>query len=143
MPNVVLMPSNIVSTVGSFSDVTGLGFAIGANESWIVEFNLLLIGSTSGMAFQLTGPAGTSRVLICAEGHTSSATTWLTYDAHTAFGQQTASYCYFGSNTGLVNIRAAIVNGSNAGNVQLQFACANPGQTNTVVNGSMMRAVKV
>lgn len=131
-----------VSTSSStMANVTGLSFAIGANQVWTVEFALYATGSLNGMTFQLTGPASPTNLLIFNQGDTTGVTLVST-DAQTAFGTPTQAYIA-GVFSGLVVIRATIENGANAGTVQLQFASAVNTQTNIVKRGSYMSARRV
>src|ERR1044071_2914877 len=61
------------SSSSTFSDVTGLSFAVGAGENWTAEITLHAISGSSGqgLKFRVSGPAAGS-VLITLVGTGSS-----------------------------------------------------------------------
>lgn len=102
----------------TFGDVTGLSFAIGANETWIFQFVLHTITVTAaGIKFTLTGPAAPTA----------------TRYGLVLFGSSVVSdVAAFGSSAIWLNgpngtdtnvlLSGIIRNGANAGTVQLQAA---------------------
>lgn len=133
--------SDVTTTSSTQANVTGLSFAIAANEVWTAEFALVCTGTGTGMAFQLTGPSSPTNVLIFTQGSTISASVF-SGDGQAAFSTPTQAYVA-GAFNGVVVMRATIENGANAGTVALQFAAATNTQTEKVLRGSYMVANRV
>jgi len=115
--------SDWTSSSTTFTDVTGLSFAVEANGNYTAELVLYCIGGSSGqgLKFKVTGPASPTSVLIAILGNTSSNSSFQT-EIQTSFSATPASqaYCAGSSVTGMVRIRITVINGANAGTVQLQ-----------------------
>lgn len=118
----------------TYSPVAGLSFAIGAGERWMAVFDLLLLGSIAGMTFQITGPASPSSVNWSVFGNSSSATAFNSECVTESPSYPTTANAYSSNFNGFVRIYFLIVNGSNAGTVQLNFASvAQPNKTQSAV----------
>lgn len=132
------------NNVTSYANVTGLSFAIGANEIWSVEFNIAITtsGAAAGILFQVTGPASPTDLNINAFGDTSLVA--VSSSNATAFSTPTGAFGSTALSGGTVRIVACINNGANAGTVQLQ-AAANAASlsTNSVLRDSYMVARKM
>jgi hypothetical protein len=129
------------NTLGT-NALTGLGFAIGANESWTVEWNLTVTGSTAGMKFDVTGPASPTDLRVSVLGNTSAITA-ISAETITAFSTASAAYVLYATTSGQVRIVACINNGANAGTVQLRFGAATNTQSNSVLLNSYMTARRI
>ena len=132
------------SSSTSFSDVSGLAFAVGAGESWTAEIVLHAISGTSGqgLKFRVAGP-GAGSVLIAIQGTGSSGSTAIECEVQTAFSVASPAKTFvLGSNlTGVVRIHLVIVNAS-AGTVQLQANNSGGGNTVTIKANSDLVARK-
>lgn len=105
-----------------FGDVTGLSFAIAANETWAFEVRLKQIGtSVANAKYTFTGPAAPTGVMF---GVMSGITPTVSNNqAAVAFGTAVDANLPGTSNTEiLIMISGCVRNGANAGTVQLQFA---------------------
>lgn len=61
VPKIIRKTSDqvVVNNSTSMTDVTGLSFAVGANEVWFVECYLIVVGTTAGdIKTTFSGPAG-------------------------------------------------------------------------------------
>lgn len=147
--------ADINASTGTFS------FPIGASEVWLVDYWMeVAFGGTGGVKFQITGPAAPTAVYITgkhtvqvADTGTNRNLAHIPFTAGTAFSAafaDVASSAALGS-TGqylqgavtLVEARARIINGANAGTVTLQAAQNNANSTTTLGLGSLMRAERI
>jgi hypothetical protein len=126
------LASDWTSATSTFSDVSGLSFAVGAGENWTAEIALHAISGSSGqgLKFRVNGP-GAGSVLIGIQGTGSSGSTQMECELQTAFGvaSPTKIFCLGSSLAGFIRIHITITNAS-AGPVQLQ--ANNASNTNTV-----------
>jgi hypothetical protein len=78
--------SDWTSSSSSFSDVTGLSFAVGAGENWTAEIILHAISSSAGQGFKfrVSGP-GAGSVMIAIFGTATSTSTSIDCEVQTAF----------------------------------------------------------
>lgn len=120
----------------SFSNVTGLSFAVAANSNYSVTCQILwqTDTATGGPKVQWTGPAAATAV--AASLHSAVTTTTYIDATATAFSSPMADS---GTVTTATNFNSIVtlglLNGANAGTVQLQ-AAANGIGTLTIQNGS-------
>lgn len=109
------------STSTTFSDVTGLSWAIGANENWTADVSIYGIGfSGSGIKLRVTGPAFPASVLITMLGNTSSATAFGNEFQNAFSAAPTIAWVNGVGVNGVIRMRIVVINGTNAGTVQLQ-----------------------
>src|SRR5436190_8519972 len=112
------MVGDWTSSSSSFSDVSGLSFAVGAGESWTAEIVAHVISGSSGqgLKFRVTGP-GASGVMLAMMGPGSSGT--LECEVQTAFSvaSPAKTFCSGSSLTGVMRIHLVVANASAAGNV--------------------------
>lgn len=129
--------ANVTVAATTFTDVTGLGFAVGANEVWTAEFEVDFTSTAGGLKVQLTGPAAPALVALTAVGTTTGVTAF-TASRVAALATPTA---VFGAtaHTGTCRLKVYFANGVTAGTVQLQFNSAVSG-TQTVLAGSYLTA---
>lgn len=120
----------------AFGDVTGLAFAVLANGEYDFEFVLKVAGnSTDEAKFQLTGPAAPTSLVFGANSQVTP--TAAKNSAAIAFSTEIDANLAGANNTEqIVTIRGYLVNGANAGTVQLQFA-----QQSSSVNALTIRAL--
>ena len=120
------------SGTASFTDVSGLSFAVAAGENWTAEIVLHAVSSSSGQGFKfrVAGP-GAGSVLIAIAGTGSSGSTALECEVQTAFSvaSPAKTFCVGSNLTGVGRIYVVVINAS-AGTVQLQ--ASNSAGTNTV-----------
>ena len=133
------------SSSASFTDVSGLAFAVAAGESWTAEVVLHGISGTSGQGFKfrVAGP-GASSVLIAMLGTGSSGSTAIECEVQTAFSvaSPAKTFCTGSNLTGVVRIHVVVVNASAAGSVQLQASNSSGGGTVTIKANSDLVARK-
>ena len=129
---------------GTFADVTGLGFAVGAGENWTAEAALHCVSGTSGqgLKFRVNG-AGAGSVMIGIQGTGSSGSTAMECEVQTAFGvaSPAKTFCTGSALTGVVRIHVTIVNAT-AGTVQLQASNSSGSGTVTIKANSDLVARK-
>jgi hypothetical protein len=112
----------------AFSDITGLVFSIGANETWVVLYAIHLISNAAADAkFQLVGPAAPTAVRFGGSTETAG------LGAADVTGFSTVVHL---STVGTVDemkfLTATIRNGANAGTVQLQAAQDTSNASNSI-----------
>ena len=124
--------SDWTSSSSSFSDVSGLSFAVASGENWIAEIVLHVISSPSGQGFKfrVNGP-GAGSVMISIQGTGASGSSTFECEVQTAFSvaSPAKTFCTGATLTGVIRIHIVITNAT-AGTVQLQ--ANNSGGTNTV-----------
>jgi hypothetical protein len=113
----------------TLSDVTGLSFSIGANETWAFTFYLYGTSTTTAdMQIAVTFPASPTQVQYAVHTHDASiGTAKSTRTAGAAISWNVAGVEEGWLVTGIVR------NGANAGNVQLQMAQATATAVNTTI----------
>lgn len=130
------------TTSSTQGDVTDMSFAIGASETWAVEWFLSTqCSSTGGIRFAITVPSGATFRGV-AEGTAASVTARTTSTLVTS-GTAPAINFNNANFNGSVRITAVIVNSTTEGTVQLQFASTTAGQTSTVYANSSQVARRV
>ena len=132
------------SSSASFTDVTGLSFAVAAGESWTAEIVLCAISGTGGQGFKfrVAGP-GAGSVLIAIQGTGSSGSSTIECEVQTAFSvaSPAKAFCTGSNLTGVVRVHVVVTNAS-AGSVQLQASNSSGGGTVTLKAGSDLVARK-
>lgn len=121
--SVIKTADQSIDTSTVLANATGLVLPIqaGQNYSFQAVLSFALVGIVSGFKFSITGPSSPTDVKIVAEGTnlvTGALATALTI---TAFGSSLgAALATIGTHT--CAIRGTVLNGVNAGNLQIQFA---------------------
>jgi hypothetical protein len=138
-----IVASNLTTTVIAPSNVTGMSFSIGANETWSFEFNIDNgCNNIGGVKYAITIPAG-GVLNASAEGMATSLTT-IQYAQMIVSGTLTAAgFNRVNLATGFTRIAGVVANGGTAGTVQLQFASTTAGQTSTVFTNSYLAARRI
>jgi hypothetical protein len=137
--------ADVTNNTTSLANVTGLSFAIGANEVWAFEVNCR-IGSSSaaGAKYGFTVPSGATIEGICF-GTGSTATGFLT-DRISAGATAGATFNTAGITTAaacaILRITGVVANGATPGTVQFQQLKVTSG-TATVYANSMLTAWRV
>lgn len=129
------------TTATGMGNVTDLAIAIPANETW--SFDAYLFGgcnNTGGSQFSVTVPAGAT-VRAQATGNTNAATGWTT-GAITASDGASPTFFNVNATNRTVELHGVVVNGANAGNIQIRFKSVTNGQTTTVLTNSFVTARK-
>lgn len=128
-PQPVFMTADQVVGGGGATNYTALA-EIGtipmlAGEVWEVDFEILFLslGATGGATWRFQGPAAPVGGSVVFQGNTSAITTWVTQPRVGAANIYTDSVSVYGAAafTGLIQVRAVIRNGPNAGDLVLQF----------------------
>ena len=127
--------SDWTSASSTFSDVTGLSFAVGAGENWTAEMVLHCVSGTTGQGFKfrVSGP-GAGAVMIAMQGTGSGGvSTAMECEVQTAFGvaSPAKTFCAGSGLTGVVRIHVTITNAT-AGTVQLQASNSSGSGTVTI-----------
>lgn len=128
---------------GVSNPITNLSFAIGANETWFGEYSLRLIGPAGGgIKLQFSGPASPTLVSINMAGSGTNLTS-LVDEVQSSFGGAVSIFVSGSTITGLVLGTITVINGANAGTVQLQYNNTLGGGTATMKAGSTLTARKL
>lgn len=130
--------ANQTSTSSTLADITGMTFAIGANETWLFEALLGANGATTGSSpcVSVNGPASPSSVSFSVERVLDGG---IVSSQHTAYDAVETTAL---AGNGLIRVSGLIVNGANAGTVALRFRRSGTSSTATVYINSLMRAWK-
>lgn len=130
--------SNFTTTSATLVDVTGLSFAIGASEKWVVVVRAR--GNTSATAsiqFGFTAPSGAT----ITGNQTRVSNAYATPTAITALATATTAIALT-NDAYYADIQVEIVNSTNAGTVQLQAQSSDGTNTAYVSVGSVLRAYR-
>lgn len=125
-------PSDATTTSTTAADVTGLSFAIGANEIWSFEFNLRT-GSSSAAGIKLGLNVPASATFLATAIHSQAGGTF-TSELFTADDTLGATIMTANAQTGVTRISGTIANSTNAGTVQLRFAKVTSGTATVAAN---------
>jgi hypothetical protein len=133
-------PNNVASarcsadrttTATGMANVTDLAVAIGANETWSFEASLCAgCNNTGGSQFSVAIPVGAA-MRVKAEGNTNTATGW-TAGVLTTSDAASPTMLNVSAQGRSVDLRGVVVNGANAGSIQVRFKSVTNGQTTTV-----------
>lgn len=137
----VRLTGDVTTDQVTAQDVTGLSFAIGANEVWSFEFNLMAgSGDANGVKFAINVPASAT---LAAEVFGNVDTAANTKSALiNADDTLSAAFLTANAQGRLISIRGVVANSTNAGTVQLRFAKVTSG-TATVSANSYMTARRI
>ena len=126
------------SGVATYTDITGLSFAVSANKDYWFEADLLVASSlgTVGLGIQVTGPAAPTSVSYWYR-YFDNALVYQQLPFATAFSTSIMPSDY-PTTKQIAKVSGLIQNGANAGTVQLQFA-SETGTAVTVYKGSVLR----
>lgn len=134
--------SNLTTTSTSASDVTNLGFSIGAGEVWAYEFFMHNgCSNTGGIKYAITTTNGATFEAV-ADGMSTSATA-RTSSIMNASGTLSIAFNAVNNQNGFTRITGTAVGGGSAGAVQLRYASTTAGQTSTVYGSSYMIARRI
>lgn len=137
--------SDYTNTTSTYTDIPGLAWTVAANENWIADATLHCISGSSGqgLKFKITGPSSPTSVTIEITGTGSSGSTTSECEVQTAFGATPAKTFDSGSAlTGVVRLHITLLNGANAGPVQIQATNSGGSGTVTVKTNSDLLAQK-
>lgn len=142
MPQTALLTgSAYTNATTSFSSVTGLSFSVEASTNYVMSCQLTYQGSatTAGLKVQITGPASPTAVAInFTQTATTSGTVAATFtsESATAFSSALSDTLAITATTNMpATLTLGLVNGTNAGTIQVQAAAAGTG-TVTIQPGS-------
>lgn len=124
-------------------DIPGAAFAIAVNErvEFEARFTAFAAATTTGIHLSTTGPASPSRVRINAESMAASNTMESRIAAVNVFGNIGTAFAssFMTAAPGhLVKVYGFIINGANAGTIQLRFATEIDTSLVTVEGGGML-----
>lgn len=149
-PLIVVKPSDESVTLDTtVNPDTHLTFAIGANETWIVEFTLFIVSPTNGdfkcAISTPTGASGFAAGIGVISTGTTSGDVIMSAKANVT---TTGDFGCAGSGAGIFNIVkfvATVINGANAGSVTFNWAQLSSSSTSntTVKAGSFLVAHRV
>jgi hypothetical protein len=126
----------------SATNITGMSFAIAANEVWDVEFCVLCSGGTNGVQLSVSGPSSPTNTRYWMEGNPSGGTGNNIQFLNQANQGVSLGTVGQGGNS-IATIRGVIENGANAGTVQLVGTLVNGADTMTITRGTYMRARRI
>jgi hypothetical protein len=138
------LTSDQTTTSNVAGNVTGLSCSIGASEVVHVDFYLSTACSTAnGLKLAVTVPASAT-LLGHSEGFSTGSTSAPRWDRLTSSGTLTSNaYNALAAQGGQVRLWVVVVNSTNAGSIQLQFASATNGDTSTIVANSCLVARRI
>lgn len=115
------MAGSYTSNSSSASDITGLSFDIGANQTWQLEVKgfYSVNGDNDDMRMQVTGPASPASVALSVVSHKSGDTGAVDENTATAFGSN-MDLQDGTSSAGVFVLTGTIVNGANTGTIQVR-----------------------
>ncbi len=121
-------------TSGSFVNVTDMSFPVLANTTYHFHMWLVVTGSSFGPdQAQFTGPASPTRFTASwTDPITPAGRTLIAFSSSAALVSATATRY-------VILVSGLLVNGPNAGTVQLQVASGSPGWSITIHQGSLLR----
>jgi hypothetical protein len=129
--------SDVTNSTQTPANVTGLSFAVEANKIYHFEFSLRgwSTAATCAPWFRFTGPGSPTSFWF----HLDMLEVGTAYPIDrevTAFDTNTASESFQRATRSFIPIVGFLVNGANAGTVQLQFRCEDASETVTIYAGS-------
>jgi hypothetical protein len=131
--------ANVTNNTNALSNVTGMSFSIGANETWSFEFNLQNgCSGAGGVRYAISFP-GTLRATVVGM---SNAVTAVTSSVITVTNTAATAVNTVNLGTGWTRITGSVTNGATAGTIQLRFQSGTNGQTSTVYTNSYFTARK-
>ena len=125
------------TTATGMANVTDLAVALLASQAY--TFDVYLFGgcnNTGGSQFSVTVPAGAT-LKMQATGNTNAATAYTTGAVAASDGASPTFYT-LNAQGRTVELHGVVVNGANAGNIQVRFKSVTNGQTTTVDANSYM-----
>jgi hypothetical protein len=137
--HVRLSGANLTQTTVTPANMTGLSFAIAANEVWNIDL-LVMTGcsGTGGVKVDVTVPTGaTLRLNLFGTAASMSA---FSSAVLTAGATLSAAFNVAAFQNGFIRVTGVIINGGTAGTVQFRYAAGTAGQTATIYAGSTMSA---
>lgn len=136
----VRLSADFTTTSAAAVDVTGLSFAIGANEVWTANVFLGLGCSTAnGVKLAVTVPGGAVSVRLKVHGTRTNAGDF-TSTIITGSGTLTGAFCTVASQGQWADATLVVENGATPGTVQIQAAAATGGDTASIKAGSFISA---
>lgn len=135
-PQTAYITTSYTNATTTFSSVPNLAFAVDAGKNYALTCRILWQGSaaTTGPKYQFTGPASPTAVV--ANAFSAVTATTVTQASATAFATSMANAGTVTTATNFMDeVRIFVLNGVNAGTVQLQ-AAANGTGTLTIATGS-------
>lgn len=136
-PANLFVSTSYTNATTTFSNVAGLSFPVAANHSYTMSCQVVFQGSatTAGPKFEVTGPSSPTTVLFAVDGGTGAAA--YADAAAAAFSSSISAFGTLGASATnyVAHLNLSVINGSNAGTVQVQ-AAANGTGTLTIAAGS-------
>lgn len=136
--------SDVTTTSTTAVDITGLSFAIAANEVWSFEASLFQQRSNSGRGSKYAANAPSGATLLASRSHTldGSFSGIQIITAIDTLGNTVENSSNDATNV-TVTWKGVVANGSTAGTVQLRFATVNADNTAKVMANSYITARKI
>lgn len=131
--------SDYTNATTTLTNVTGLSATVAASTNYHMDVWMSVIGGTSGagLQFAVTGPASPTSVLITIDGNGSSGSTAIEHEIQTTFSATPGKTFVTGSSqVGPVHMHIVVINGANAGTVQVQAKLSSASGTGTVKTNS-------
>lgn len=137
-----VVASPVVTTQATLQDITGLSFAIGANETWAI-FGAYRnsCNNTGGIKFGINGPLGATPVINYIGGLSSG--TAFTLGGNVALVTETSAAFNTFNGTAVTLFAGTMAAAGTGGNSQMQFDSDVAGQSSTIAAGSVMLAVRI
>lgn len=135
----VVLASDQTTSSSTIGDVTGMSFAVGANQTYVVQINLFTgMDNTGGSKFAINGPTGAT-MRFWAFGVNTGSTTYRG-ESITALNTLSGAFGALSSAALWVQITGLFVTSSTTGTFQLRYASTTNTQTTSVFAKSWIRA---
>jgi hypothetical protein len=134
------LTADVALSASTNISVSGLDVAMAANEAWLVDYEIhaSVTGGTAGLKpFFTSFPSGATGT-IWIEGQTANAATYDHSAPSTNPGNAGATGYITASFDGAIRVRAAVVNGANAGNIRIAFTTGPSAAGNIKANSHVM-----
>lgn len=127
--------STVNTTSQSLGNITGLSFAVGANESWIFRFKIFTGSTTAaGIRIGFTFPNGATIVAGTIFGATTALNAFNSEAIPASGVPSTNAYNTVNSQIGWINVEGGIINSSTPGTFQVQGLKVTSGMGSVLVN---------
>jgi hypothetical protein len=140
-----VLNGNYTNNATGFTDVDAdadgtddIGFAVGANETWVFDASLQLQSNTTADAkFDVTAPAGSTCDISVANIENSLSVSNL------ACGASTGLVPIADANYNEINVRGVVATGATTGTAMVQFGQNTASGTSTIASGSFITAYRI
>ncbi len=138
----IYMDNDFTTTSNSHSDITGLNFAIAANEAWAIEIRgEMSCSSLAGMIQTVTAPSGA--LLRLQHRANSNSPANFRGSIINASGTDTSAFSLVANTTMQWEINGTISASTTPGTIQVRLRSVNNSDTSTILKGSYLYAKRL